>query len=692
MLKSLLLQVTWLSVYEATLITSSMVASGLAEGLGLKVFAVKAPLWASGDFVLLLLLCVVAAELVVNDARHLHGKYLALVEERPTAESPMVGASESAGCRAGRPIGSGAGAGGAKAGGGGGGGGGGGMGNGGCGGGRSVRVSRWWLDDLGRSVASVINIQPHTFRMLRRLGRFLQSVEPLVLLPVTLVAIVLCGLTPAKGRPADFMHLIDILVALSLLIWSLVSFRNWAHSVHRAHVADQEQMRRVRLQSEAEHLERDTQRQIKVQTQTAQARESTDGEDPVRGRGHSMDTVSVGTTTTRVSISQSEDGAQGVASGKRSSRRNRLGWVPKMLRAQEMDGLGAEASGEIDDGIAGAPLLFPHTTTASRDSDRDLTPHHPNIDSDDESDFSDTPPAALAGANTNSRFARLALSFKASGGRHGKLTQTVRMARMAAARMAMRLTKRSAVNGASSSMNEGSHGVSDAALIPVRNSRAHVRKVFQIYILVQCLYITGLYVFNVKYVNAAVHQHWPSSLHSLLVPDDIGLFDLPEYSGRAYLQALSSRVGTLVCVLFHKRWLDWMLYRDNHPLSLRDDDDGGGGGDDGGGVDLDPPQDHPGARGIEKSERRRNAGGGGGGGGGSSGETQKAARSSANKAWVFAEHGAYQAMRTMGVAYSEVRKQFSSVFGSRFESMVQTRAMDFLLLTVVCCIAAQVQP
>jgi hypothetical protein len=85
-------------------------------------------------------------------------------------------------------------------------------------------------------------------------------------------------------------------------------------------------------------------------------------------------------------------------------------------------------------------------------------------------------------------------------------------------------------------------------------------------------YITGLYFFNVKYVNATLHEFWPTSVSSILVPDDLGLFDLNDTSGYAYLYSLGSRIGTLVCVLFHKRWLDWKSYRDAHPTVHVDDD------------------------------------------------------------------------------------------------------------------------
>jgi hypothetical protein len=36
---------------------------------------------------------------------------------------------------------------------------------------------------------------------------------------------------------ADLMHWLDILLALSLLVWGLVSFRNLTHRIHRIHTA-----------------------------------------------------------------------------------------------------------------------------------------------------------------------------------------------------------------------------------------------------------------------------------------------------------------------------------------------------------------------------------------------------------------------------------------------------------------------
>jgi len=50
------------------------------------------------------------------------------------------------------------------------------------------------------------------------------------------------------------------------------------------------------------------------------------------------------------------------------------------------------------------------------------------------------------------------------------------------------------------------------------------------------------------------------------VPDDIGFFKVDR--PRGYLTALGPRIGTLITVLFHKRWMDWRLYRDTHPPTL----------------------------------------------------------------------------------------------------------------------------
>ena len=57
------LQVAWLCVAEAYLITSGVVSSPVAEGVGLRVFTTKAPLWASAERPHDLLLMVVVAAL-----------------------------------------------------------------------------------------------------------------------------------------------------------------------------------------------------------------------------------------------------------------------------------------------------------------------------------------------------------------------------------------------------------------------------------------------------------------------------------------------------------------------------------------------------------------------------------------------------------------------------------------------------
>ena len=48
-----------------------------------------------------------------------------------------------------------------------------------------------------------------------------------------------------------------------------------------------------------------------------------------------------------------------------------------------------------------------------------------------------------------------------------------------------------------------------------------VRGMYQFFIFMQCLYITLLYLFNVQYINATLHEHWPKSLGRFFVPDDM---------------------------------------------------------------------------------------------------------------------------------------------------------------------------
>ena len=91
------------------------------------------------------------------------------------------------------------------------------------------------------------------------------------------------------------------------------------------------------------------------------------------------------------------------------------------------------------------------------------------------------------------------------------------------------------------------------------------------------------------------------------MPDDIGFFEVDR--PRGYLTALGPRIGTLITVLFHKRWMDWRLYRDNHPPIIASDD-----------TDL-----------ISKQQTHA-------GGTGTSGEGKL--HVAAKKAWVKAENGA----------------------------------------------------
>ena len=123
------LQVAWLCVAEAYLITSGVVSSPVAEGVGLRVFTTKAPLWASAEFVrMILLLMVVVAALAVNDANKLRAAYVR---------------------RYGDVTGQ--------------------------------RARRWWLDDLGGTGAAWAEAGR---RLLRAFGRFIRGVDPLGLLPV----------------------------------------------------------------------------------------------------------------------------------------------------------------------------------------------------------------------------------------------------------------------------------------------------------------------------------------------------------------------------------------------------------------------------------------------------------------------------------------------------------------------------
>ena len=103
----------------------------------MKIYGVRAPLWASGEFfLLLLLLVVVVAELVVNDARNLHDRHV----ERygADAEATLVAGTDEDGKQVTRKVE-------VK---------------------KRAATSEFWLDDLGATVGSIVRINHRTSRQL----------------------------------------------------------------------------------------------------------------------------------------------------------------------------------------------------------------------------------------------------------------------------------------------------------------------------------------------------------------------------------------------------------------------------------------------------------------------------------------------------------------------------------------------
>jgi hypothetical protein len=196
--------------------------------------------------------------------------------------------------------------------------------------------------------------------------------------------------------------------------------------------------------------------------------------------------------------------------------------------------------------------------------------------------------------------------------------------------------------------------------MPLHETRRFVRRAFRLYIIAQCTYITLLYMFNVKYVNAAVRRNWPSSLHGVLVPDDFGMFAVED----GYAE-IAPRILTLALVLFHKRWLDWRLQRDKNPDTLL----------------LEDVEDE--ASVAAKSAEERGERGG---------KENAEGTSRGFNAAVFdaAERSFNAVMRWSAAAYAIARRRAVAMFGPKFENMLQKRAMDVLLFTVVICVAAQV--
>ena len=112
---------------------------------------------------------------------------------------------------------------------------------------KRAATSEFWLDDLGATVGSIVRINPRTSRQLRGFGRWLQEIEPLSVLPLTLLFLVLCGLTPSEGHTADFVHMFDVMTALGLLLSSLLSFRNLTHRIHKLIRRDEERFEREKI-------------------------------------------------------------------------------------------------------------------------------------------------------------------------------------------------------------------------------------------------------------------------------------------------------------------------------------------------------------------------------------------------------------------------------------------------------------
>ena len=128
---------------------------------------------------------------------------------------------------------------------------------------------------------------------------------------------------------------------------------------------------------------------------------------------------------------------------------------------------------------------------------------------------------------------------------------------------------------------------------------------------------------------------------------------------------IAPRILTLALVLFHKRWLDWRLQRDKNPDTLL----------------LEDVEDE--ASVAAKSAEERGERGG---------KEDAEGTSRGFNAAVFdaAERSFNTVMRWSAAAYAIARRRAVAMFGPKFENMLQKRAMDVLLFTVVICVAAQV--
>ena len=172
---------------------------------------------------------------------------------------------------------------------------------------------------------------------------------------------------------------------------------------------------------------------------------------------------------------------------------------------------------------------------------------------------------------------------------------------------------------------------------PWAETRRRVRRGLRIYVAFQCMYITALYMFNVQYVNRTVHKYWPDEIDRIIVPDDFGMFVVTSYAGNLW-----PRILTLLFAIFNMRWLDWKHRRDRHPPAPYEDSD------------------------DEKEIV----------------EKEKKAGYDDRKGW---DPSVYLA--AVATFYVTSKDHVKKMFGPKFEALLQKRAMDILLLTVIACVA-----
>ena len=500
------LQVTWLSIAEATLVTEGTVQSHLAEGLGLKIYGVRAPLWASGEFfLLLLLLIVVIAELVVNDARKLHERHV----ERygSDAETTLVAGTDEDGKEVTRRVRH-----------------------------RKTSNSEFWLDDLGATVGAVVPINPRTSRQLRGFGRWLQEIEPLGVLPLTLLFLVLCGLTPSEGHTADFVHMFDVMTALGLLLGSLLSFRNLTHRIHRLMRRDEERFERERL--EEREREEETQRlQLEAEAEIRDRNLRGPQATPTEEEGHLPELQLPETPPPTVPAPQSTS---------RLAEARGISPAPRIVT----DGGEGESS---DDEFTRIELATPKTEKTAR-----RTPASPTPKKEDK----DKSPEGTTGLGTAVKGDQPTPSPKSPAvvGRKFRFGNLVAGAMLLGSR------------NDSHRERAGAHNKSSIEYVrdmkPWAETRRRVRRGLRIYVAFQCLYITALYMFNVQYVNRTVHKYWPDEIDRVIVPDDFGMFVVTSYAGNLW-----PRILTLLFAIFNMRWLDWRHVRDKKPLKVYVDED-----------------------------------------------------------------------------------------------------------------------